>query len=239
MHNLSGVFIKDENDEFFDGKATVYLFTLIFPHNVERTYYHRTKEAKERWMSVIKQAIGYSNIDDFYDIKETIGKGKSGVVKTAYHKKTQKKVAVKVISKKEMNARHIEMQRREIEILKMCQHPHIIRLLDLFESEDTIYIVMQHLSSSLFHYLRKRDFYLSESRAKELIHQMSMALYYLHSFGIAHRDLKLENVLMETDDDDARLCITDFGLSRMVGPGETASDPFGTLSYVAPEVLLA
>lgn len=131
------------------------------------------------------------------------------------------------------------MQRREIEILKMCQHPNIIRLLDLFENQDYIYIVMENLSGGdLFSYLEKRNFELPEKRAKELAHQMATALYYLHSFGVAHRDLKPENILMASNDDDADLKIVDFGLSKIIGPNESSLDPFGTLSYVAPEVLL-
>jgi serine/threonine protein kinase len=67
---------------------------------------------------------------------------------------------------------------------------------------------------------------------------MTTAVYYLHSFGIAHRDLKPENILMDSDSDSASLKIVDFGLSRIIGPNETSYEPFGTLSYVAPEVLL-
>lgn len=67
---------------------------------------------------------------------------------------------------------------------------------------------------------------------------MATALYYLHSFGVAHRDLKPENILMTTNEDDAELKIVDFGLSKIIGPNESSMDPFGTLSYVAPEVLL-
>lgn len=85
-------------------------------------------------MTAIKKVIGYSNLFDFYDIKDTLGKGKFGLVKQAIHKKTGKAVAVKIMSKKEMTVSDIELQRREIEILKMCQHPHIIRLLDIFEN---------------------------------------------------------------------------------------------------------
>ena len=69
-------------------------------------------------------------------------------------------------------------------------------------------------------------------------HQIATALYYLHSFGVAHRDLKPENILMVDDTDTASLKIVDFGLSKIIGPNETSLDPFGTLSYVAPEVLL-
>ena len=90
----------------------------------------------------------------------------------------------------------------------------------------------------LFTYLEKRDFEISEERAKELSHQMATALYYLHAFGVAHRDLKPENILMASDEDDADLKIVDFGLPKIIGPNESSLDPFGTLSYVAPEVLL-
>jgi len=69
-------------------------------------------------------------------------------------------------------------------------------------------------------------------------HEIGTAIYYLHNFGIAHRDLKPENILMTTGDDDAHPKLVDFWLSKIIGPGETCNDPFGTLSYVAPEVLL-
>jgi len=69
-------------------------------------------------------------------------------------------------------------------------------------------------------------------------HEIATAIFYLHSFGIAHWDLKPENILMTTSEDDAKPKLVDFGLSKIIGPRETCSDPFGTLSYVAPEVLL-
>ena len=75
------------------------------------------------------------------------------------------------MSKKEMTVQDVELQRREIEIMKMCQHPYIIRLLDIFENQDFIYIIMENLSGGdLFTYLEKRDFEIPEKRAKELSH---------------------------------------------------------------------
>ena len=102
MHNLVGVFIKDEPEEHLDSTTVLYPFSLIFPGNKPRMYYLLDKEAKEKWIEAIKKVIGYSNLFDFYDVKETLGKGKFGLVKTAVHKKTGKRVAVKVMSKKEM-----------------------------------------------------------------------------------------------------------------------------------------
>ena len=239
MHSLVGVFIKDEPEEQLDATTVMYPFRLVFPPNKARSYYLDSQEAKEKWVTAIKKVIGYSNMFDFYDIKETLGKGKFGLVKSAIHKKTGKSVAVKVMSKRDMTVQDIELQRREIEILKMCQHPHIIRLLDLFENQDYIYIIMQKLvGGDLFTYLEKRKFQVPEARAKQLTHQIATALFYLHSYGVAHRDLKPENILMTDESDTASLKIVDFGLSKIIGPNETSMEPFGTLSYVAPEVLL-
>lgn len=78
------------------------------------------KSERDSWVKVIKAAIGYASIEDFYEIKEDLGRGKFGQVKLAIHKKTGKKVAVKVIKKKDLNMNEIELQKREIEVLKIC-----------------------------------------------------------------------------------------------------------------------
>lgn len=132
-----------------------------------------------------------------------------------------------------MTVSDVELQKREIEILKICQHPHIIRLLDIFENQEYIYIVMESLQGGdLFTYLEKRKFTVSEKRAKVISHQIATALYYLHSYGVAHRDLKPENILMVDNANDADLKIVDFGLSKIIGPNETSLDPFGTLVII-------
>jgi serine/threonine protein kinase len=97
---------------------------------------------------------------------------------------------------------------------------------------------MEYLKGGdLFNYLESRDFTISQERAREMSHSIATAIYYLHSFGIAHRDLKPENILMTSTEDDAQPKLVDFGLSKIIGPTQTCNDPFGTLSYVAPEVL--
>lgn len=238
MINLVGIFIKEEPEEALDKKNILYPFTLISA-NKERTFYLQDKGKREEWMTMIKKAIGYANLFDFYDVKEALGKGKFGTVKLGIHKKTGKKVAIKVMKKKAMTKQDVELQKREIEILKICQHPNICKLIDVFENQDYIYIVMEYLKGGdLFNYLESRDFTITQERARQLSHEIGTAIYYLHNFGIAHRDLKPENILMTTNDDEAHPKLVDFGLSKIIGPGETCNDPFGTLSYVAPEVLL-
>ena len=109
MHNLIGVFLKEEVEEKFDNNITLYPFKLVFPSNKVRTYYLSTLDDKNRWVNAIKKVIGYSSLFDFYEIKETLGKGKFGLVKSAVHKKTGKNVAVKVMSKKEMTVADVEL----------------------------------------------------------------------------------------------------------------------------------
>lgn len=81
----------------------------------------------------------------------------------------------------------------------------------------------------LFSYIEKRGFRLQESKAASLIHKLCTAVYYLHSYGIAHRDLKPENILMTDNTDDADIRLLDFGLSKIIGPTDFCTEPFGTL----------
>ena len=238
MHSLVGTFIKEELEEAFDKKTVLYPISLCFVQN-KKTFYTIKKEDRNEWIKHLKEAIGYSSLYDFYELKETLGKGKFGLVRLGIHIKTQKRVAIKIMKKADMAPQDVELVKREIEILKLCQHPNIIRLLDVFENADYIYIIMENMrGGDLFAYLEKRNFRISEARACAIIHSLATALYYLHSYGIVHRDLKPENVLMVDESEDADVKIVDFGLSKMAGPNEKSKEPFGTLSYVAPEVLL-
>ena len=120
----------------------------------------------------------------------------------------------------------------------MCQHPNIINLVDIFENSEYYYIVLDYMEGSdLFDYLQARDFNLGEQRVKELTYQLVLGLKYLHNYGIVHRDLKLENIMMTDTSEQSVPKLVDFGLAKMIGPNEKAEEPFGTLGYVAPEIL--
>jgi serine/threonine protein kinase len=94
-------------------------------------------------------------------------------------------------------------------------------------------------------YFEKRNCKMTEERVCQLVHKLMTAIYYLHSYGIVHRDLKLENILMTSSKDDSDIRVLDFGLSKIIGPNEYCNEPFGTIvkliynnkTYVAPEVL--
>jgi serine/threonine protein kinase len=228
MHHLSGVFLKEEKSIVYEN-IKLMAFSVVYPKKT-RIYYVDNEADFKNWISNIRLATGFSNLTDIYDVKQKIGNGKFGQVRLGIHKDTQRKVAVKIMSKKEMKTIDLELVRTEIEILKICQQPNIIRLYDVFENEEYIYIIMEFCGGGdLFSYVEKRGFKIEEKRAAQMIHKLSTAVYYLHSYGITHRDLKPENILMTDHSDNADLRLVDFGLSKIIGPNECCTEPFGTL----------
>ena len=236
MHNLSGVYIKDEGAVTISDK-TLYCFSVIFPSK-ERKYYVSDEKEYIKWVESIRKVVHYSNLNDLYEIQGVLGKGKFGLVKLGVHKESGREVAVKIINKKLVGPVDVQQVKSEIDILKIAKHPNIIKLYDVFENEKLIYIIMEYCAGGdLFSYIEKRGFRLKEERAAEIIHKLCTAVYFLHQYGIVHRDLKPENILMTDDTDKADIRLVDFGLGKIIGPGETCTEPFGTFSYVAPEVL--
>ena len=236
MHNLSGIYVKPGEKVTIEDK-TFFTLSILYPQKA-RTYYIEDEKEYKDWLNKLHLSIDYKNLLDLYDIKEKSGKGKFGLVKHAIHKQSGKEVAIKIMAKKNMSTADLELAKTEIDILKICNHPNIIKLYDVFDTPEYIYIIMEYCSGKdLFSYIEKRNYKLPEPRAANIIHKLSMAIFYIHSYGIIHRDLKPENILMTDNTDNADIRLLDFGLSKIVGPGEKCTEPYGTLSFVAPEVL--
>jgi Ca2+-binding EF-hand superfamily protein len=237
MHNLSGLFLNEEGIKKYDNKK-FYGFSITFPSK-KRLYYVNNEEDYKKWIEKLKIATGYTNLLDIYEVKKKLGNGKFGLVKLGVNKKTGEKVAIKMMSKKNMEEKDFELLRTEVEILKICQHPYIIKLYELFENVDYFYITMEYCSGgNLFNYLEHKDFVISEDLACKIMHKLCTAVYYIHSYGITHRDLKPENILIANDKDPSDIRILDFGLSKIIGPDEKCTEPYGTLTFCAPEILL-
>ena len=235
MHNLSGVFIKKGEDLEFEGKK--YMSITILYKN-EKSYYFDNEEDFKIWFDKLNQAVQSKSLFDKYEVKQKIGKGKFGLVKAGINKETKKPVAIKIMAKKNMDKSDMELAKVEIDILKISQHPNIIKLYDVFENEHYIYIIMENCSGGdLLSYFEYHEYELPETKVCEIIHKLSMAVYYLHSYGIVHRDLKPENILMTDLSASADIRLLDFGLSKIIGNDEKCTEPYGTLSFVAPEVL--
>mmetsp|Transcript_2278 Transcript_2278/g.2217 ORF Transcript_2278/g.2217 Transcript_2278/m.2217 type:complete len:187 (-) Transcript_2278:208-768(-) len=144
-----------------------------------------------------------------------------------------------MVKKEKMSEEDLDFHRKEIDILKMCQHSSIIRLLEIFESAEYFFIVLECMEGGdLFDYLEKRDHWVPEPQAKFIFKQIAQGIQYIHSLGIVHRDIKLENIMMSSNEESAYAKIVDFGLCCILGPGQTANESLGTLEYCSPEMVL-
>ncbi|NXP79220.1 KCC1G kinase, partial [Ramphastos sulfuratus] len=175
-----------------------------------------------------------SNIRKTFIFMEALGSGAFSEVFLVKQRSTGKLFALKCIKKSPLT-RDSSLE-NEIAVLKKIKHENIVTLEDIYESTTHFYLVMQLVSGGeLFDRILERGVY-TEKDASVVIHQVLTAVKYLHENGIVHRDLKPENLLYLTPEDNSKIMITDFGLSKMEQNG-IMSTACGTPGYVAPEVL--
>ena len=241
MHNLSGCFVQESSEKKIINGTEYFSFDIYCKNKSKtRKYYTTESSITKEFVEKIKEAIGYVKFTDLYEMKEVIGKGKFGVVNLGIHKKTGQQVAIKILNKENITTTEDkELVNIEIGILKLCHHPNIVRLLDHLENTDYIYIVTEYIEGgTLGNYFKKKKFNFSERQATNIMSQIANGVKYLHQYGIVHRDLKPDNIMITQQNDYGVIKIMDFGLSKIVSPNEKMIDGYGTLSYVAPEVLL-
>ncbi|KAL3913930.1 MAG: hypothetical protein SGILL_006299, partial [Bacillariaceae sp.] len=169
-----------------------------------------------------------------------LGSGVSGLVRLVTHKKTGVEYAVKCLDLGLVGTKEgLEQLREEIFIMCQLDHPNIVRLEEVYESHSEIYLVQELcVGGELFDRLDEQpDYHYTEAECARLVKQMLSAVRYLHSKGIIHRDLKLENFLFSSKASDSELKMIDFGLSKHFAFGEVHHEAVGTPYTVAPEVI--
>lgn len=148
-----------------------------------------------------------------------------------------KSYALKIILKKTLQGKGAMLD-TEISVLSKVRHPNCVSLLELFETEDAVYLVTDLAEGGeLFEQLLQKGSY-TEGDAARLVYEILLGVEYLHNMDIVHRDLKPENLLFADKGENAKLMITDFGLSKVLTSGnDVLMTACGTPGYVAPEVL--
>ncbi|XP_063283598.1 NUAK family SNF1-like kinase 1 [Pelobates fuscus] len=184
--------------------------------------------------AVIKHHHQHS-IKHRYELLETLGRGTYGKVKKAMEKTTGKMVAVKSIQKDkitdELDRIHLQ---KEIEITALLRHEHIIQVFEVFESRDKIIIVMEYASNGELYDFINNKHQISESEARGIFRQIVSAVHYCHKNGIVHRDIKLENILL---DENLNVKLADFGLSSLYQKNQVLETYCGSPLYASPEIV--
>ncbi|XP_078147731.1 serine/threonine-protein kinase MARK2 isoform X8 [Centroberyx gerrardi] len=168
-----------------------------------------------------------------YRLLKTIGKGNFAKVKLARHVLTGKEVAVKIIDKTQLNSSSLQKLFREVRIMKLLNHPNIVKLFEVIETEKTLYLVMEYASGGeVFDYLVAHG-RMKEKEARAKFRQIVSAVQYCHQKCIVHRDLKAENLLLDAD---MNIKIADFGFSNEFTLGNKLDTFCGSPPYAAPEL---
>lgn len=169
-----------------------------------------------------------------YKIGETLGIGSFGTVKIANHVLTGSRVAIKIMDRSQITKLGMEEKvSLEIKILRLLQHPHVVRLYEVIDTGKKLYLVMEYIKEGeLLDYIMKGR--LSEEEARRLFQQIISGVEYCHRNMVVHRDLKLENLLL---DSNYNVKIVDFGLSNFVRDGHCLKTNCGSPNYAAPEVV--
>ncbi|KAJ3089491.1 Map microtubule affinity-regulating kinase, partial [Physocladia obscura] len=168
-----------------------------------------------------------------YTFQKTVGEGNFAKVKLSKHKLTGVEVAIKVIDKTTLDEKKLGKLYREVRIMKMLNHPHIVKLYEVIETKYTVFLVMEYASGGeLYDYLVVHG-KMKEKEARAKFRQILSAVSYCHKKRVIHRDLKAENLLLDSNLD---IKIADFGFSNYFDPDGKLETFCGSPPYAAPEL---
>ena len=211
---------------------TIHLTTTT---SLDCCYYKNEKEKLSKYIKdYFKKNHTYPETQkNFYLYGRQIGHGAFGKVNIALHVASGRLVAIKTFNKKHLKKKNAKQKiKNEIEMLSRLRHPFISQILDSFETDTHIFIVMEYICGDLLGFIRKRG-KLSETVSKIIFKQLIEGLKYIHHKKIVHRDIKLDNILIDLTN---TIKICDFGVSRNITGEEIMHEHCGTPAYIAPEI---
>ena len=251
-----------------NNKINVIIISQAHNKTIKKEFYCKNNEILNKFITKFNNNSYYRDITKYYYFKYEVDKGKFGHVFLARRNKDDKKLAIKLIQKKSRHPEEYKINRWEKDIFRLLQnvkHPNIVKCIDCFENESQIFFIYEYLSfGNLKKYMQEIKFYpdcFNIQTILSLISQLIKGIYILHKFGIIHRDIKTTNIMVEInspikksivsnsfgtnelqityeDISNVNIKIIDFGLSKALGINETSNDPYGSLSFKSPELIL-
>ncbi|XP_065838371.1 serine/threonine-protein kinase 33-like [Oscarella lobularis] len=189
-----------------------------------------------------------SQLERHYVVGRVLGQGSFGIVKEAVDRQTSTKYAIKIINKEKAGSSAMKLMERELLILQLVEHRHIIRLEEVFETGKKMFLVLEYCEGGELQDLFKEKGHFAEDEVRTIVRRLTDAVAYMHQNNMVHRDLKLENILLrgrnDDSDDSFDIKLADFGLSYIKGESDAVMEGgtmmqsmCGTPLYMAPEVL--
>lgn len=207
--------------------------------NDKHMLYALSRESRNDWVNLLRKAAHTVSVTNYFSIGKKIGKGRFATIHEGTSLKTGAKYAIKVMDKSRIDHSDQEGLRAEIAILKLVDHPRVIKMHEVFETDRYIYIILDlvrggDLGGKLLKYGA-----FDQDVCQQVTIKLLQAVHHLHVRGIVHRDIKPENILVQDTEDPrcSEVLLIDFGLSRFATPKERMDVPVGTISYLAPEVV--
>ena len=211
--------------------------TSILSTMKDSNYYSHECEMLSKYIKeYYKQNLCYPNTDlSFYKYGRIIGRGAFGKVNIGLNVLTGRIVAIKSFNKNNILSENAKKKiLYETNLMRSLFHPSVTKILETFESEKYMLIIMEYISGgNLQNFVKKRR-KLCEKTSKILFRQIIQGIKYIHSKGIVHRDIKLENILLDLNN---IIKICDFGVGKLIKPNTILKDQCGTPVYMAPEIL--
>lgn len=238
--------ISEDDRDLLDDTAASAAAAAAGGHSRRRKVQPSSSRSKQHSSTDIKDTCPvtghHSNIlNEYYIFPTVLGKGHYGCVRECMHRQTKQFYAVKSIEKLKIG--RLDHLQREVYLLSKINHRGIMKMVDIFEDVEFVHIVTEkYVGGELFDRIidyTSDDGCFDEVAAGTIIKSLLEAVAYLHRNGIVHRDIKPENVLFVTEDEeDLRVKLIDFGLSRRHKKGDAyMSNPVGTAYYMSPELL--
>uniref|UniRef100_A0A6U3TPV5 Protein kinase domain-containing protein n=1 Tax=Ditylum brightwellii TaxID=49249 RepID=A0A6U3TPV5_9STRA len=213
------------------------LFRLPLKRWVKRKVFARLAGPRQRHQQQTQRRASRGSFNDLYTLGESLGQGAFSTVLEGIHRQTNEHFAVKAVDKSRLSNDDAIGLQLEISILRDTHHPNIIRLHDVFDEDDRCYLVTERAyGGDLFDRVVSNS-YLSEPEARRYCNGLFRAVKHIHDKNIAHRHLKPENILFQTEGQDSVVKLADFGFAKKCTGPNTLLTRCGTTKYVAPEIL--